>query len=218
MGGFGSGRRDGRTLVEDCPALDIAGLVRDGLIVPGGRKAGSLHWREVETGRETASVGYEAQTADAEAATLRLFWRTGSGGDARARSVTIRLATTRQRLGGVRWWLLCPITEKRAGKLYSSPDGDTFASRQALGLAYHSQRLDRFMLGFETAIARATRLRRRLGGPPDRRMTAPVPDRPPRMWRKTYSRLKRDITRAEAAAERFTWIGFAHLVRDADGG
>ena len=218
MGGFGSGRRDGRTLVEDCPALDIAGLVRDGLVVPGGWRASTLHWREVETGRETASVGYEANMTDAEAATLRLFWRTGPGADARACSVTIRLATTRQHLGGVRWWLVCPVTGKRAGKLYLSSDGDTFASRQALGLAYHSQRLGRFMLGFETSIGRAGRLRQRLGGRPDRRMTAPVPERPPRMWRKTYSRLKRDITRAEAAAERFTWIGFAHLVRDADGG
>ncbi len=39
MGGFGSGRQDGRALVEDCLTLDIAGLVRDGLIVPGGRSA-----------------------------------------------------------------------------------------------------------------------------------------------------------------------------------
>ena len=87
----------------------------------------------------------------------------------------------------------------------------------ALGLAYRSQRLDRFMLGFETATARATRLRRQLGGQPDRRRTTPVPDRPPGMWRRTYRRVRRDLMRAEAAAERFTWIGFAHLVRDADG-
>ena len=138
MGGFGSGRRDGRTLVEDCLALDIAGLVRDGLIMPGGRKASSLHWREIDTGREVGSVSYEADMTDAGTATLRLSWRTGSGGDARARSVTIRLATTRQRLGGVRWWFLCPITGKRAGKLHLPPGGDAFASRQALGLAYHS--------------------------------------------------------------------------------
>ncbi len=217
MGGFGSGRQDGRTLVEDCLTLDIAGLVRDGLVVPGGWRASTLHWREVETGRETASVGYEANMTDAEAATLRLFWRTGPGADARACSVTIRLATTRQRLGGVRWWFLCPITGKRAGKLHLPPGGEAFASRQALGLAYRSQRLDRFMLGFETAVARATRLRRRLGGRADRGRTTPVPERPPRMWRKTYQRLKRDLQRAEAAADRFAWAGMAHLVGDAEG-
>ena len=213
MGGFGSGRRDGRTLVEDCLSLDVAGLVRDGLIVPGGRKASSLHWRDVETGREAGSAGYEADMVDPGAATLRLSWRAGT----RIRSVTIRLATTRQRLGGMRWWFLCPITGRRAGKLHLPPGGDTFASRRALGLAYRSQRLDRFMLGFETAVARAGRLRRRLGGLPDRRMTAPVPERPPGMWRRTYRRMKRDLVRAEAAAERFTWAGFARLVEDADG-
>jgi hypothetical protein len=217
MGAYGSGRRDGRTLVEDHLPLDIAKLVRDGLIVPGGWRTSSLHWREVGTDRETASVGYEANMTDAETATLRLFWQVGSGEGARVCSVAIRLAATRRHLGGVRWWFLCPVTGKRAGKLYLSSDGGTFASRQALGLAYHSQRLDRFTRGFETAVARATRLRRRLGGQPDRRMTTPLPERPPRMWRRTYRSLRRDLVRAEAVADRWTWIGFAHLLEDADG-
>jgi hypothetical protein len=29
--------------------------------------------------------------------------------------------------------------------------------------------------------------------------------------------LRRDLVRAEAVADRWTWIGFAHLLEDADG-
>ena len=53
----------------------------------------------------------------------------------------------------------CPRTWQRVGKLHLPPGATTFASRQAYGLGYHSQRTT----PFNRAIDRAFKLRSRLG-------------------------------------------------------
>lgn len=140
MGGFGSGRQGGRFTVEDCLTLDVNKLLRDHCLVPGRRMGGVLRWSVVGTGREVASVGYEADLADAAAAWMRLRFGRGEGEARREHECTLRLTTTRPRCGGLRWWFACPASGRRCGKLHLPPGAGAFAARQVWGLAFGSQR------------------------------------------------------------------------------
>ena len=55
---------------------------------------------------------------------------------------TIPLVTTSPHLGGLRWWMVCPKTGKRAGNLYLFEDMETFCHRTAIAPTptYKSQR------------------------------------------------------------------------------
>jgi hypothetical protein len=149
MGGFGSGRRSGcgRPVVEDGLALDLACLVR------GHRRQGVLTWTWGQGGK--ASIGYRL---DLDAERLTLNFTTGS--DRRPIEQSIRLTATYPHFGGRRWWMTCPETGKRCGKLYSNAGSDLFLSREALGLAYRSQREDEM----DRALRRAFKVLDRLGG------------------------------------------------------
>jgi hypothetical protein len=54
------------------------------------------------------------------------------------------LVTTRTRLGGIRWWFLCPLMAegspcgRRVGKLYLPPAGRYFGCRNCQQLTYTS--------------------------------------------------------------------------------
>ena len=56
----------------------------------------------------------------------------------------VRLATTKPRFGGVRWWFLCPLLVygmpcgRRVGKLYMPPGGRYFGCRHCHKLNYAS--------------------------------------------------------------------------------
>ena len=207
MGGFGSGRQGGRPTVEDCLTLCINSLLRDGLIVRGQWVASVLRWSEVQTGREVASMAYEANLADPGAAWMRLRFGRGKGEARREHECMVRLTTTRPRCGGIRWWFVCPLSGRRCGKLHLPPGGDAFAARQAWRLDYHSQRVSPWEREWRTASGRAARIRRRLGGPADR--VPAYADAPPRrkgMWRSTYERRRREIEEAEGRADTASWM------------
>lgn len=55
----------------------------------------------------------------------------------------VRLETTQQHFGGVRWWFRCPRTGRRAVCLRLPLGGHQFLSRHAYRLGYASQREDR---------------------------------------------------------------------------
>ena len=77
MGGCGSGtwyRWSKKTVVEDGLTLDLFKLVREKAIIPGKHVRGSLTWRSVRTGEKTASIGYEANMFDPNAAWMRLHY------------------------------------------------------------------------------------------------------------------------------------------------
>jgi len=94
---------------------------------------------------------------------------------------TIELTSTRPKLGGERWWFVCPTTGRRCRVLYLTRDGDRFVSRQAAKLAYRST-----ALGFADRIRwRAEQLRDLLPGARYQR----YPPRPKGMHRKTYDRI-----------------------------
>jgi hypothetical protein len=70
-----------------------------------------------------------------------------------AESPCPRIATTRPRFGGLRWWFVCPLTVngrpcgRRVGKLYLPPAGRYFGCRHCHDLTYtscqtHDKRVD----------------------------------------------------------------------------
>ena len=215
MGGYGSGRQGGRLVVEDCLSLDINKLLRDGLLVPGWRVAPSiLRWTETRTGRETAAMAFVADLADPGAAWMRLAFGSGEGASRREHECTIRLATTRPRFGGLRWWFVCPLSGRRCGTLHLPHGASVFASRQAWRLDYHSQRLSPWEREMRTARDRASRIRRRLGGTVTGH-AAVHEDAPPRqrgMWRSTYERLQRELDEAGRRAEAAEWTRIEAIV------
>jgi hypothetical protein len=76
----------------------------------------------------------------------------------------MRLETTRPNFGGLRWWFLCPITGRRVGVLYLPGKGGTvFASRQASGLAYRSQRASPEDRAVERSLTKGADEARRCG-------------------------------------------------------
>jgi hypothetical protein len=107
----------------------------------------------------------------------------------------IRVSWTRVHFGGERPWFQCPHCEKRVAKLYNGLGG--YFCRACVGNPiYASQAL--------SAQARphfqACKLRLRLGG--DASPTAPLPERPRRMHRRTYERLKHRLLRLEGGLSR----------------
>lgn len=52
-------------------------------------------------------------------------------------TVAVQLATTTPQYGGVRWWYVCPVCEKRKAVLYLS--GEMLQCRQCAGIHYASQ-------------------------------------------------------------------------------
>jgi hypothetical protein len=188
MGGMGSGRYGGRPTVEDALALDLGKLLRDRLIRPGATITSSLHWRNTRTGAEIASIGYSCRMS-AAAGTFVADYAVTRRGERVPVLLSIGLVSSPQPFGGRRWWWICPITGRRAAKLYKPPGGDRFASRQAWGLAYRSQR----ETPFDRACSRAWGLRNRLG------ITDPIGDwcfRPKGMHE---ARWARELARIEAA-------------------
>ena len=174
MGGYGSGRRGGRSTVEGCAsllALDVKRVMRPVLAAHRDRSfrpgeimnAGPIRfaWRREGEAEPWAAVDVCLQLApDRGHARLTLEHRAGWRG-AGPRDQRVALEAAPCRFGGVRWWWICPATGRRAAKLYLPGGGSRFLSRQAYGLAYASQRED----WIARAHRRAARLHQRLGGP-----------------------------------------------------
>ena len=103
---------------------------------------------------------------------------------------SIRLSWTPCHFGSYRPWMLCPHCRKRVARLFKAMIG--FFCRACNGNPpYESQ------LRNEKARAylRAYRLRQRLGG--SKPVIHPIPERPYRMWRRTYNCIVAEIERLE---------------------
>jgi hypothetical protein len=102
----------------------------------------------------------------------------------------IPISWTRCHFGGTRPWLHCPFCQVRVARLFKGLAG--YFCRACVGdPPYESQlRNDR-----ARAYLKAHRLRERLGG--SRPVVDPIPERPYRMWRKTYERICAEIERLE---------------------
>jgi hypothetical protein len=104
-------------------------------------------------------------------------------------SQTIWLRWSPCRYGGWRPWLVCPTCNRRFGKLYSS--GAALRCRQCLSLWYSSQRRG----ARSRCYLQALKLRLRLNG--NANLREPIPERPKRMRRHTYIRLRRRLQNLE---------------------
>jgi hypothetical protein len=138
MGGSGSGERwRKRRTVESCPHIDVGTLRRWKLLTPGVSERGLLRWRGGESG---AAVAYHVEVGPADG-TLRLVYRAGT--PTAEYDYAVKLEPTPCRLGGVRWWFVCPLSRngaacgRRVTKLYLS--GRLFGCRHCHALTYRSQ-------------------------------------------------------------------------------
>jgi hypothetical protein len=167
-------------LVEDCLALDLAGLMRLGPIREGMTAHGELAWSQ--NGEQIQAIRFRLHLRRVDEASLTLQYQLCSANrQPREISQEIQLAHTRPNFGGRRWWLRCPVTGERARTLYLPPAGERFASRKAWGLAYRVETLNRFDRPFEKLF----RAQRRLGHP---QSLAAGLERPKGMWRRTFAR------------------------------
>jgi hypothetical protein len=97
---------------------------------------------------------------------------------------TIQLEATCPSYGGRRWWFRCPVTGRRAAKLYLFPEQRRFCHRTGIDPAptYQSQRVS----GAHRVYCRLYNLRQRL---PDQGSILETLRRPRGMHVKTYFRL-----------------------------
>ena len=104
--------------------------------------------------------------------------------------VRLRLTATRQPVGGVRWWILCPKCNRRAGKLYCPVPERVWGCRICWDLGYRSRRMD----PIAACVRRAERIRWPLEchgiffGPPPGTPRTRFP-KPKRMRWTTYRRI-----------------------------
>ncbi|HJZ56062.1 MAG TPA: hypothetical protein VKE74_13930 [Gemmataceae bacterium] len=141
MGGVWSGQRSSKKpVVEGQLAVDTADLRRLNLLVPGiTDRIGSLHWRRDGEQEPLSSVSYTLSVGNGSG-TFRLLYKQGPDGE--RLDYPVGLVSTSCRLGGVRWWFVCPLSVngvacgRRVRKLYLR--GKYFGCRHCHGLAYTS--------------------------------------------------------------------------------
>jgi hypothetical protein len=103
----------------------------------------------------------------------------------------VRISWTRIHFGGERQWFYCPHCQRRVARLYEGLSG--YFCRACVGNPiYASQALSAESRGH----FHACKLRLRLGG--EASLSAPFPERPRRMHRRTYERLRREGIALEA--------------------
>lgn len=111
----------------------------------------------------------------------------------------VRFAYSKQHFGGRRSWFECPGLDgqrcgRRVGMLWL---GREFACRGCHGLVYESQRED----AIDRAHRRSAMARLRLGAAPcEAHFMGRIPERPPRMRRRTYVRMCEKVREADRAA------------------
>ena len=178
MGGMNSGRRDqgGKNTTEDCRALDVRYLQRNGLLSAG--HSFGLDWTRI--GNKVASIQVRA-----EADRLTLDYRhQRNGGEWKSVNYPVLIERTSCNYGGSRAWFRCPADgcNRRVGKLFLGSSG-IFACRHCYQLVYASQResVD------DRATRRADKIRKQLGWEPG--ILNGHGGKPKGMRFKTYQRL-----------------------------
>ena len=183
MGGWGSGRTGGRPTAEMSSRIDLAWMIRAKLAVPGQRISGTIRW--TCGGSPAGSISYSADMEDADNSSLRLSYFRGSGADREEVVQHVSLVFTEPNFGGRRWWMVCPYSGLRVGKLYLPSGGDRFAGRRSWRIGYKSQRVTARDQPFEQMF----RLQRKLGC--EEGFDSYI-FRPKGMWQRTFERhLKR---------------------------
>jgi hypothetical protein len=187
-------RKSKRPILEKLPFIDVRDL----------KKAGALDGPWCEFRRVSLRYPFLDRL---EAARYRVSMTMKNCAVAHA----FRVEWARCNFGGARPWFRCKWCDKRVGKLYCG--GMFIGCRHCYCAVYECQR--RGDKGRKHQ--QASKIRLSLGGPPT--IAKPFPQRPRRMWRKTYARLKARaelyeselrgtrLEKKEADYSRFSFLG-----------
>ena len=150
MGGFGSGKRGGKSTTADMWALDVRKVQRAGRLTPGQ----SFNWQWTRNGEPVANINIRTGT---DRVTLDYRQR-DRGGEWKAMNYPVGVTWTPCNYGGQRAWWICPAVGcgRRVAVLYG---GSVYACRHCHKLAYRTQREK----AHERAGSKADKLRDRLG-------------------------------------------------------
>jgi hypothetical protein len=184
---LGSGNRyrfDKKTTTEECHAVDIRYLRRNGLLTSD--RGFSLSWSRA--GRETGSI---RAVIYRDRIVLSYSHHGGQGGEWEKVEEPLPLEWTSCNFGGERPWFLCPGAgcSRRVAIIYGP--GKYFLCRHCYDLRYESQREDKN----DRALRRARKIRKRLGGSAN--MLETFPERSKGMHHDTYERLRQGCHEAE---------------------
>lgn len=145
MGGYGSGRWEGytrRIQAEECRALDVRDLWREGLLKQGVTWQGLWWWRTPD-GKERASITLTA-TAERVVVSYTIRPLDGPKRDPEQVGYAVPVVWTAQPVGGRHPWFLCPGERcgRRVAKLYLPlyvRGSRRFLCRHCWGLSYESR-------------------------------------------------------------------------------
>lgn len=185
MGGYGSGRPQTRSKVEEHRLLDLFRMKRQGFLDDGIRG----HWNWYSNGEQIAQIGIAVSD---NVLTLDYQIRI-RGAEWTPVSQSIALVHQPCNFGGKRTYGLCGGScGNRVGKLFGA--GRLFLCRECSGLTYTSKAENRTY----RQLRHANKLRRALGGPIG--AAHPLPVRPKGMWQTTYAAKCRKIDELEIGA------------------
>jgi hypothetical protein len=172
------------TYAKERERLTIEKLAAECIDVRELRRAGLLNHRHVPRWPGLRWPGIERISIDRGLIQIELVNQTIPQ--------NIQVSWTRCNFGGTRPWMHCPHPHcnRRVARLYEGLSG--YYCRECVGNPpYESQLRNKKA----RAYLQAYRLRQQLGG--SRPVRDPIPERPYRMWRKTYERIRAEIERLE---------------------
>jgi hypothetical protein len=116
MGGYGSGRYDGRPTVESAMRLDIDSMMHWGAIQPGFHLGGEMRLHQLYGG--DIDVKFESHAGDPWNSWLCLRYSMTDycSGEQLKIDDKVYLAPTRPHFGGLRWWFVCPHLNRRGAQ------------------------------------------------------------------------------------------------------
>jgi hypothetical protein len=132
-----------RLTVEECLNLSAVTMRRDGVFRSGWGSRWILKqqdWAE----RVVPRVGYTVIEVPGRAMGLHVRYELTNSHPGTPIEYHIEVTTTRPRLGGWRYWFLCPVIRdgvccrRRVGRLYLPPGQQVFGCRLCHGLTYSS--------------------------------------------------------------------------------
>ena len=187
-----SGASGWRPHIESALSLNVGSLFKAGALRAGATTSGSWQWSR--DGKQVASIGYHA-TLSAESGELCLSYTWKRNGKPQDVTCAIHLSSLPLQYGGRRWYMHCPLTQRRVLKLYKFGGIEQFCCRTAIRPlpTYASQRTS----GGSRIIDQRWALRRKLGDRFSDLFGAPC--KPKRMRWRTFERYAaRDAALAEA--------------------